>query len=80
MKRKVEWEEEEESDNEDTNASEDEESDDEEPRIKDVLAACIRSFPTRLPPKGLRSITQHGGSNKIFCFGHLVDSYFETSE
>ena len=37
MKRKVDWDEEEESDYEDTNASEDEESDNEEPRIKDVL-------------------------------------------
>ena len=37
MKRKVDWDEEEESGYEDTNASEDEESDTEEPRIKDVL-------------------------------------------
>ena len=37
MKRKVDWDEEEESDYEDTNASENEESDNEEPRIKDVL-------------------------------------------
>ena len=37
MKRKVDWDEEEESDYEDTNASQDEESDNEEPRIKDVL-------------------------------------------
>ena len=37
MKRKVAWDEEEESDYEDTNASENEESDNEEPRIKDVL-------------------------------------------
>ena len=37
MKRKVDWDEEEESDHEDTNASENDESDNEEPRIKDVL-------------------------------------------
>ena len=37
MKRKVDWDEEEESFYEDTNASENEESDNEEPRIKDVL-------------------------------------------
>ena len=37
MKRKVDWDEEEESDYEDTNASENDESDNEEPRIKDVL-------------------------------------------
>ena len=37
MKRKVDWDEEEESDYGDSNASEDEESDNEEPRIKDVL-------------------------------------------
>ena len=37
MKRKVDWDEEEESDYEDSNASENEESDNEEPRIKDVL-------------------------------------------
>ena len=58
MKRKVDWDEEEESDYEDTNASEDEESDNQEPRIKDVLEGL--SFPTRFPTKGLRSITQHG--------------------
>ena len=37
MKRKADWDEEEESDHEDTNASENDESDNEEPRIKDVL-------------------------------------------
>ena len=37
MKRKVDWDEEEESDHEDTNTSENDESDNEEPRIKDVL-------------------------------------------
>ena len=37
IKRKVDWDEEEESFYEDTNASENEESDNEEPRIKDVL-------------------------------------------
>ena len=37
MKRKVDWNEGEESDYEDTNASENDESDNEEPRIKDVL-------------------------------------------
>ena len=37
MKKNVDWDEEEESDYEDTNASENEESDNEEPRIKDVL-------------------------------------------
>ena len=37
MKRKVDWDEEEKSDYEDTNVSEDEESDNEESRIKDVL-------------------------------------------
>ena len=37
MKKNVDWDEEEESDYEDTNASEDEESENEEPRIKDVL-------------------------------------------
>ena len=37
MKRKVDWDKEEESDYEDTNASENEESNNEEPRIKDVL-------------------------------------------
>ena len=37
MKRKVDWDEEEESSYEDTNASENEESDNKEPRIKDVL-------------------------------------------
>ena len=37
MERKVDWDEEEESFYEDTNASENEESDNEEPRIKDVL-------------------------------------------
>ena len=37
MKRNVDWDEEEESHYEGTNASEDEESDNEEPRIKDVL-------------------------------------------
>ena len=37
MKRKVDWDEEEESDYEDSNASENEESNNEEPRIKEVL-------------------------------------------
>ena len=37
MKRKVDWDEEEESFHEDTNAREKEESDNEEPRVKDVL-------------------------------------------
>ena len=37
MKRKVDWDEEEESDYEDTNATENEENDNEEPRSKDVL-------------------------------------------
>ena len=37
MKRKVDWDEEEQSDHEDANASENDESDNEEPRIKDVL-------------------------------------------
>ena len=37
MKRKADWDEEEESDYEGTNASENDESDNEEPRIKDVL-------------------------------------------
>ena len=37
MKKKVDWDEEEESDYKDTNESEDEESDNEEPRIEDVL-------------------------------------------
>ena len=37
MKRKVDWDEEEESDYEDSNASENEESDNEEPQIKEVL-------------------------------------------
>ena len=37
MKRKVDWDEEEESFYEDTNASENEKSDNEEPRVKDVL-------------------------------------------
>lgn len=37
MKRKVDWDKEEESDYEDTNASENEESDNGEPRIKGVL-------------------------------------------
>ena len=37
MKRKVDWDEEEESDYEDSNASENEESDNGEPRIKDAL-------------------------------------------
>ena len=37
MKRKVDWDEEEESGYEDTNANEDEESDNQELRIKDVL-------------------------------------------
>ena len=37
MKRKVDWDEKEESFYEDTNASENEESDNEEPRVKDVL-------------------------------------------
>ena len=49
MKRKVDWDEEEESDYEDSNASENEESDNEEPRINEVLEG------------GLRSITQYGG-------------------
>ena len=37
MKRKVDWDEEEESDHEDSNAGENDESDNKEPRIKDVL-------------------------------------------
>ena len=37
MKRKVDWEKEEESEKEEDSTSDDEESDDEEPRIKDVL-------------------------------------------
>ena len=37
MKRNIDWDEEEESFYEDTNASENEESDNEEPRVKDVL-------------------------------------------
>ena len=50
MKRKVDWDEEEESDYEDTNASEDEEGQNEEPRIKDVKEVCPNSFPDRRPP------------------------------
>ena len=42
MKKNVDWDEEEESDYEDTNASEDEESDNEEPRIKDVLEGLFQ--------------------------------------
>ena len=42
MKRKVDWDEEEESDYEETSASENEESDNEEPRIKDVLEGLSR--------------------------------------
>ena len=72
MKKNVDWDEEEESGYEDTNASEDEESDNEEPRIKDVLEGLSqlvsrqKASAWRLP--------------KISCFGHLADNYSETSE
>ena len=46
MKRKVDWDEEEERHYEDTNASENDESDNEEPRIKDVLE-CLSQLVSR---------------------------------
>ena len=47
MKRKVDWDEEEDSDHEDTNASENDESDNEEPRIKDVLEGLSSHLVSR---------------------------------
>ena len=55
-KRKVDWNEEEESDYEDTNASENDEGDNEEPRIKDVLEG--------LSPEGNSEILLKG---KVFA-------------
>ena len=51
MKRNVvDWDKEEESYYEGTNASEDEESDNEEPRIKDVLEGVSLLVPEKRPP------------------------------
>ena len=76
MKRKVNWDEEEESDREDTNASENDESDNEEPRIKDVLEVFPNSFLDKRPPIYYTA----WWFPKISCFGHLANSYSETSE
>ena len=76
MMREVDWDEEEESDYEDTNASEDEESDNEEPRIKDVLEGLPNSFPDKRLPIYYTAWRLP----KISCFGHLADYYSETSE
>ena len=58
LKRKVDRDEEEETDHKGTNASENDESDNEEPRIKDVLEGLSQLVSRE---KGLRSNTQHGG-------------------
>ena len=76
MKRKVDWDEEEESDYEDTNASEDEESDNEEPRIKDVLEGLSQLVSRQRSPIYYTAWRLP----KISCFGHLADSYSDTSE
>ena len=76
MKRKVDWDEEEESFYEDTNASENEESDNEEPRVKDVLENLSKTVPENALP--IYYIAWR--LPKISCFGHLADSYSETSE
>ena len=57
MERKVDWDEEEESDYEDTNASENEESDNQEPRIKlDVLEGFSHLVSRQKAPNLLRSM------------------------
>ena len=76
MKRKVKWEEEEESDYEDTNAREDKESHNEESRIKDVLEGLSQLVSRQKPPIYYTAWQLP----KISCFGHFVDSYSETSE
>ena len=76
MKRNVDWDEEEESYYEGTNASEDEESDNEEPRIKDVLEGLSQLVSRQKPPIYCTAWQLP----KISCFGHLADNYFETSE
>ena len=75
MKRKVDWDEEEESFYEDTNASENEESDNEERRIKDVLENLSKTVSRERASDLLHSMA----ASKISCFGHLADSYSETS-
>ena len=56
MKRKVDWDEEEESDYEDSNVSENEESDNEEPRIKDVLEGLSQLVSRQMASNLLHSM------------------------
>ena len=44
------------------------------------LKMLKKSVPTRFPTEGLQAITQRGGFQKYLVFGHLADSYSETSE
>ena len=78
MKRNVHWDEEEESFYEDTNASENEESDNEEPRIKDVLENLSKTVSRERAAEWIYYTAWR--LPKISCFGHLADSYSETSE
>ena len=71
MKRKMDWDDKEESGKED-NSTSDEESDDEEPRIKDVLDNLSNALFRKDASELLHSI-------EISYFGHLVDYYSETS-
>ena len=56
MKRKVDWDEEDESDYEDSNASENEEGDNEEPRIKEVLEGLSQLVSRQMASNLLHSM------------------------
>ena len=72
MKRKIDWDEEEESGQEDSTIS-DEESDSEEPRIKDVLINFPKQFLANMP-LNCCIVWPHP---KISCFGHPAGNYSE---
>ena len=75
MKRKVDWEEEEQSEREDYS---DEESDEEEPRIKDVLDNLSQAVSSSRK-RASELLHSMATSWKIFCFGHLVGNYSDIS-
>ena len=84
MKRKVDWDDEENGESEmepfeearETDVSDDEQSNDDEPRIKDVLRNLSKQFPENT----LLTCYTAWRLPKISCFGHLADSYSETNE
>ena len=72
MKRKVDWEEEEQSEREDYS---DEESDEEEPESKMFWTI----FPKPFPENVLQNCCTVWPLPEIFCFGHRVGNYSDIS-